>query len=98
MIDETSSAAWSYQTEHGHPPSSMNALEEMQSIANELLTEAQVKQKVCTAVSREIVQWVSLYGLRATHANYGLDVWQQRLPMNFPLSVLWLVGCWVRTF
>ena len=76
----------------------MDALEEMQSIANELLAEAQVKQKVCTAVSREIVQCVSSYGLHATHANYGLDVWQQRLPMNFPLSVLWLEECWVRTF
>jgi len=28
----------------------------MQSIANELLAEAQVKQRVCTTVSREIVQ------------------------------------------
>lgn len=76
----------------------MDALEEMQSIANELLAKAQVKQRVCTAVSREIVSWVSLYELRVTHANYGLDVWQRRLPMNFPQSVLWLVECWVRTF
>ena len=61
VINEADTAAWFYQTEHGHPPSSVDALEEMESTANELLAKAQVKQKACTAVSREIVQWVSLY-------------------------------------
>ena len=63
IINEADTAAWFYQTEHGHPPSSVDALEEMESTANELLAKAQVKQKVCTVVQREIVQWVSMYCL-----------------------------------
>ena len=79
----------------------MDAIEEMESTANELLSKAQVKQKVCTTVSRDIVQWVSwshCAALHVTYANCGLDGWQQPLPMNFPQSVLWLAECWARTF
>ncbi|KAG8753733.1 hypothetical protein FRC14_005770 [Serendipita sp. 396] len=52
-------ACWEYQTQHGAPPSSSNATVELESIANRLLRKAQVRQKVCTAVPRETIEYFS---------------------------------------
>ncbi|CAG7846537.1 SubName: Full=Related to AOS1 protein {ECO:0000313/EMBL:CCA67832.1} [Serendipita indica DSM 11827] len=49
-------ACWEYQTQHGKPPSSESAANDLESIANRLLRKGQVRQKVCTSVPREMIE------------------------------------------
>lgn len=52
-------ACWEYQTQHGKPPSSESAANDLESIANRLLRKGQVRQKVCTSVPREMIEYLS---------------------------------------
>lgn len=57
-------ACWEYQTQYGSPPSSEESCGELETIANRLLKRAQVRQKVCTSIPREAVEYLSTTAAR----------------------------------
>lgn len=66
IIAENLIACWEYQTQHSQAPSSPDALQELESLANRLLRKAQVRQKVCTSIPVETLSYVSLALQRTT--------------------------------
>ncbi|CAG8766964.1 16857_t:CDS:2, partial [Acaulospora colombiana] len=58
------SACWEYQTQYGSPPSSEESCGELETIANRLLRRAQVRQKVCTSIPKDAVEYLSTTAAR----------------------------------
>ncbi|KAF9483433.1 hypothetical protein BDN70DRAFT_873941 [Pholiota conissans] len=53
-------AVWQFQSSHGNLPNDTNQTDELESIANSLISQAQVNQQVLTKEPRELLQSLSI--------------------------------------
>lgn len=91
-------AIWEYQSQNGHLPNDIAHTSALQSIANSLISAADVNKQVLTKIPEDLIEYAKLFLPSARLNKTFIDRFQPRQHMSSLLSARSLAACLLRTY